>query len=271
MSLFCQPTMKRRTFLSSSFGLSGALSPVLFGQFGCNPAPTGPSSAQRPAGSEPREVAPHGTLASPAVPTPVEPEPTPAPARPKIYLQPLGATFSEQDTDFIVNVLGVYFPHPIQALDPLELPQDAYYPPRSRYRAEKLLTFLEKMTPADAQVVVGLTAVDISTTKGAYEDWGILGLAMIGGKQCVISRFRAARGAKDANHTRVRLAKTVIHEVGHTLGLDHCPNYGCIMEDGKGSVTTTDHEYDICGTCRGRVSDSIKVTSPESLPWPRPS
>jgi predicted Zn-dependent protease len=34
--------------------------------------------------------------------------------------------------------------------------------------------------------------------------------------------------------------------MGHTLGLTHCANHGCLMADGKGSVLTTDDEYDLC-------------------------
>ena len=30
----------------------------------------------------------------------------------------------------------------------------------------------------------------------------------------------------------------VAHEFGHNLGLPHCPNKGCIMEDAKGTVST---------------------------------
>lgn len=171
----------------------------------------------------------------------------------------------------MLEALSVFFPHPAVQLPPIPLPPESYYPPRSRYRAEKILAHLRGITPKDAQVVMGLTAVDISTTKGQYEDWGILGLATIGGQQCVISRFRAKRDARDALHTRIRLAKTVIHEVGHTLGLDHCPHYGCLMEDGQGTVKTTDHEYDFCDRCRGLVAEAVLPRDKSRIPWPKPS
>lgn len=183
-----------------------------------------------------------------------------------IYLQPLGDALEAAELEYIEAALALYFPFPVRRLPSEALPADAYYAPRKRYRAERLLDHLEARTPTDAQVVIGLTTADISTTKGQIYDWGILGLATISGQQCVISRFRAQRGAKDARHVRQRLAKTVVHEVGHTIGLPHCPNHGCVMEDGKGSVLTTDHERDVCADCRARVG-RLMLPVPVTLPW----
>jgi archaemetzincin len=187
-----------------------------------------------------------------------------------IYLQELGERLPSDDLELIRQSLAHFFPNPVTVLPARELPKAAYYPPRQRYRAEKLLDALVEQTPEDAQVVVGLTTTDISTTKGEYEDWGILGLATVSGRECVISRFRAARGAKNGEHTRQRLAKTVVHEIGHTLGLPHCPEHGCLMEDGKGSVLTTDHELDFCAACRRLVGSKV-LTAAGPLPWDPPA
>jgi len=187
-----------------------------------------------------------------------------------IYVQELGERLPEGDLELIRQSLAYFFPNPVTILPPRELPKAAYYSPRQRYRAEKLLDALSTQTPEDAQVVVGLTTVDISTTKGEYEDWGILGLATVSGRECVISRFRAARGAQNAAHTSQRLAKTVVHEIGHTLGLPHCPEHSCLMEDGKGSVLTTDHELDFCAACRQLVGTKV-LTAQGPLPWEPPA
>jgi archaemetzincin len=233
------------------------------------PSPGTPSSTGQPAAAAQPASAPQPAPAS----APAEPTNPGAPAQPPlgiIYLQELGTPLPKEDLDFTLRSLGYYFPNPVVVLPPRDLPEAAYYPPRSRYRAEKLLDALIEQTPKDAQVVVGLTTVDISTTKGPYEDWGILGLATVSGRECVISRFRAQRGAQNAEHTRQRLAKVVVHEIGHTLGLSHCPTFSCLMEDGKGSVLTTDHELDFCPTCRGSVGEKLLPAS-GPLPWDPPA
>jgi archaemetzincin len=204
--------------------------------------------------------------AATASPVPAPSDAPPAQPLGKIYLQQFGAPLSAADLEFTLRSLAYFFANEVVVLPTKDLPAEAYYPPRGRYRAEKILDRMASETPEDAQVMVGLTTVDISTTKGEYEDWGILGLATVSGRECVISRFRAARGAKNDLHTRQRLAKVVVHEIGHTLGLPHCPEYGCLMEDGKGSVLTTDHELDFCPSCRKAVAARI-LTQSGPLPW----
>ena len=68
------------------------------------------------------------------------------------------------------------------------------------------------------------------------------------------------------------LKQVVMHEIGHTLGLDHCPNYGCLMEDARGTVLTVDREYDLCGDCRQRLvrSGHPLAGADVPIPWPKP-
>src|SRR4051812_42596475 len=70
-----------------------------------------------------------------------------------------------------------------------ELPPEAFYKPRKRWRAEKLLDALDANPPADAWKVIGVTNGEISTTKGNIFDWGIAGLGNINGRSCVVSLY----------------------------------------------------------------------------------
>jgi archaemetzincin len=239
------------------------------GLFSCRPDPP-PQDLKEPARKTPSGGSPSASDAQPPAAQAEESSPLPSEALKKVYLQPLGEPLATDDLLFIENALHVFFLLEVVAQPTLPLPKSAYYLPRARYRAEKLLDFLGTQAPPDTHVIVGLTSVDISTTKGQYEDWGILGLATVDGTLCVVSKFRAQRGAQSATHTSERLAKTVVHEVGHTLGLNHCPHHGCLMEDGKGSVTTTDHEYDLCDTCRAKIGKFVRVRDAQQIPWPRP-
>lgn len=104
-----------------------------------------------------------------------------------------------------------------------------------------------------ADKIVGLTTSDISAAKGALQDWGVFGLGQMPGSACVVSTFRLQRGV-DKQRFESRLGKVVVHEVGHTFGLPHCPKDGCVMNDAKGSVKTVDCEHlAFCPACRQAI------------------
>jgi archaemetzincin len=172
---------------------------------------------------------------------------------PLVVLQPLGATIPTAELKAVSGAIAALYSVKVLVAEPLPLPKSAFYAKRGRYRAEKLLDYLVSAGRTDARVMLGLTAVDISTTKAPHEDWGVLGLATLDGRSGVLSSFRCHRRAKNAEHARVRFAKTAVHELGHGFGLEHCPTPGCIMHDGEGSVLTTDTEHDLCAATRARL------------------
>ena len=87
----------------------------------------------------------------------------------------------------------------------IALPKKAQNQTRSRYRADSLIRFLGDLVK-DGQLIIGLTNKDISTTKGKYPDWGVMGLGFCPGKSCIASTFRLKGKNRDE-----KLFKVAIH------------------------------------------------------------
>jgi len=144
----------------------------------------------------------------------------------------------------------------VETMPARPLPEEAYYAPRRRYRADTLLEHLGPLledAPPHVKVL-GFTARDISTTaRGAY-DWGVFGLGDLGGRSAVLSTFRLRRRVRDQDHFRFRVVTTAVHEVGHTLGLEHCTEHRCVMNDAHGSIRPVDESTGSLGReCRAEM------------------
>ena len=194
---------------------------------------------------------------------------TPAAPKGALYVQPLGGCARQtQGTEQVVAALRAFYPIDVRVLPCQELPKAAYYPPHKRYRAERLLAYLNHRMPRDGWRILGLTDVDISTTKGPVADWGVMGLGELPGTATVISSFRCRKKARGAAHAIERLSKVAVHEIGHTLGLPHCPERGCLMEDAMGKVVTTDRERDFCPRCRALAKQNgFAMTEHPAAAW----
>jgi archaemetzincin len=190
-----------------------------------------------------------------AAPAPAESFSDAAATRGEVVLVPLGK-FPEDLLDEVESRLVEEFTVTVRRHAPVPLPKSAYYPPRKRYRAEKLLDHLHTVEPDPDARVLGLTSVDISTSKGKYKDWGIFGLGELPGRTSVISVYRLRRKAKDRDHLKFRVGTTAVHEIGHTFGLDHCPERQarCVMQDAEGSIANTDSSTGHLGpACRKKL------------------
>lgn len=146
------------------------------------------------------------------------------------------------------------------------LPKEAWYAPRRRYRADVLLGHLGGLVadmPAGTRAL-GLTSVDISTTKDDFKDWGVFGLGELGGTAAVVSGFRLWRKTRDRQKIAWRVTNTAVHEVGHVLGLDHCEEPRCVMLDAQGGIDNTDHSTGAPGPGCAAKLDRLSPLRPVS-------
>lgn len=133
-----------------------------------------------------------------------------------------------------------------------------------RYRADSILAYMRRTFAGRALKTIMLTHHDISTTKYSnfatrtikapeyrYKDWAIFGLGSCPGYCCVVSINRLhARKASEEKFVQ-RMKNILVHEVGHTFGLPHCPSPKCVMNDANETILTVDRSTGLfCNACK---------------------
>jgi archaemetzincin len=81
----------------------------------------------------------------------------------------------------------------------------------------------------------------------------VLGMAESRGRTAVISLCRLGLGT-DEETRRMRALKEAVHELGHTLGLVHCPDAGCAMHFSNALVDTDRKSPRLCAMCERKLN-----------------
>lgn len=131
-----------------------------------------------------------------------------------IVIQPLGNFKTEQATKVLTEIKTINS-NVVLRLH-ISFPENSFYKPRNRYRADSIIKSLKNNIGRDS-VIVGLSNQDISTTYKGIKDWGVMGLGYNPGKACVVSDFRLS--LKNKNQ---QFYKLVLHELGHTASASLC-------------------------------------------------
>lgn len=165
-----------------------------------------------------------------------------------VHIQPLGHVPDSHIKNVQQAIRSVYG-FECKLLPTVEHDSTLYTKRKVRYNASRIL---EKFEPSSSNHVLVLTQRDIAHYKDRkHPEWGVLGLGSLTKQVCVVSTYRMGSDQLDQ-----RLAKVAVHEIGHTLGLNHCTSSStCVMRDAKGTVKTIDKvSLQLCKTCKRRIS-----------------
>jgi archaemetzincin len=138
--------------------------------------------------------------------------------------------------------------------DSQAIPDNSYDESREQYRAEEFIDLAKRVGTGEKNIAI--TPKDLFYHRRNY----VFGLAYLGGSGSVISTYRlhtssdggfSQRSAEDIFSDRVR--KEVVHEVGHTLGLEHCDNKFCVMNFSPTVREVDQKNESLCGSCQRDV------------------
>jgi len=152
------------------------------------------------------------------------------------------------------------FPHTESVIlkEVLSLPQEAYDDKRGQYNSSFLLDLVrEYLKKTDANKILGITSADLYVPQLNFA----FGEAELQGKVALISlhRLEPEFYGNSANISLFleRAIKEAVHEIGHTLGLNHCSNRSCVMSFSNTIGDVDRKKWEFCQKCSKQLSKLI--------------
>ena len=169
-----------------------------------------------------------------------------------VYLVAIGSVPS-QVMDWIDAIVSEWCPWPVRRLPPLVFPDDSYDTKRGQYKSVEIMKAVARCAPEDTERILGVTEGDLAIPTLTF----VFGQAQLDGPVAVVSLSRLRQEfyglPSDETALKERVAKEVLHELGHTFGLTHCAESKCVMSLATHIGLVDNKEERYCARCGGQL------------------
>jgi archaemetzincin len=129
---------------------------------------------------------------------------------------------------------------------------------RGQLSSTHLLRLAEERCPSGARRYLLVTERDLFIPMLTF----VFGQAQLGGRVAVLSVARLDQTFYgrpfDPELLHARAGKEALHELGHTLGLTHCQDQGCIMSLACTLGQIDSKHEELCQVCAGLVGGALQ-------------
>ncbi len=175
----------------------------------------------------------------------------------QIAIQPLD-DFDSTDAESLKGQIGIFYKTPVVILHRLKVSTfyDSLF--MAEYDGDSLLSRLANFWTDKETEFVALTTKNIYEIKSPgypmfYQiEEGVFGVSNQPGNFCIISgsKFKVASRSERING----LKNVIIHEIGHNLGLSHCLNEKCAMNESNDAYAKlVGDKFKYCSECKKKL------------------